>query len=254
MRKFAIAGAAVAALMGSQASAASFVAFSGTLPGGTSQLVSKFDASFGNLYAVVISGALSVTNAFQRFENRDDASATLTATSSALLDLNITGLTGVSQSPPSFTPTPTTSAIGDIADLDVTFTNNFNATAYDGTTDYAGSSGASYDNLNGSDPYSITLNDGDTLSGISGSTFYTSDAFDNFIGTGNLTFSFARTGSSTVTGSNTIDSSLSTPRSTTMTVTYYYTTDAPEVPLPAALPLLGGGLALMGFVARRRRG
>ena len=37
-------------------------------------------------------------------------------------------------------------------------------------------------------------------------------------------------------------------------VTYVYNVDTPEVPLPAALPLLGGGLALMGFVVRRRCG
>ncbi len=36
-------------------------------------------------------------------------------------------------------------------------------------------------------------------------------------------------------------------------VTYTYTPPS-TVPGPAALPLLGGGLALMGFVARRRRG
>ncbi|SDW30147.1 VPLPA-CTERM protein sorting domain-containing protein [Albimonas donghaensis] len=76
----------------------------------------------------------------------------------------------------------------------------------------------------------------------------------NFVGVGTYSFGFTfDTGFETETGSNftVAGSSLSDAN---VTVQYNYTAPPSAVPVPAALPLLGGGLALMGFVARRRRG
>ena len=86
-------------------------------------------------------------------------------------------------------------------------------------------------------------------------SFIISDTeFAAFIGTGNVNYLFDGQdfSSSAQTGGATIEPLAFA--SIDVEVTYTYTTPPSDVPLPAALPLLGGGLALMGFVARRRRG
>lgn len=111
------------------------------------------------------------------------------------------------------------------------------------------------------DTGNVTLTGGESVGPLALATS-TTEGFDflaspsstsAFIGTGTFDLGFVfDTGFETESGSN-FTVSGSSLSNASVTVQYTYTEAPAAVPVPAALPLLGGGLALMGFVARRRR-
>jgi hypothetical protein len=107
----------------------------------------------------------------------------------------------------------------------------FNATAYDGTIDFGGTSGVTYGSLSntGSATQSIT-------SPVS---------IAAFLGAGTFSFTLAATGASSGSGAGNLITQFATQAHGGITVEYYTS----EVPTPAALP---AGLALIGGLAFRR--
>ncbi len=103
----------------------------------------------------------------------------------------------------------------------------FNATAYDGISDFGGTSGASFIGLSGSNS-------------ASASPF----VFAPYEGNGNISVSVVATGSSGGSGAGNLTQNFSTFASADVEVTYTYI-----IPTPGAMALLGLG----GLVAGRRR-
>ena len=78
-------------------------------------------------------------------------------------------------------------------------------------------------------------------------------AFLAFIGTGDVEYLFDGNEVSGGYGQGGASYNPSLFADVTATITYTYDVPSSAVPVPAALPLLGGGLAVMAFVARRRK-
>ncbi|MDO6583920.1 choice-of-anchor E domain-containing protein [Salipiger sp. 1_MG-2023] len=107
--------------------------------------------------------------------------------------------------------------------------------AYDGTIDFAGTSGVTYEGLTADDTDSATF----------------TSALEAFIGTGTFTLDLAAQGNSSGTGAGNLITQFATSAGATAYVIYDYTPTS-TVPLPAGAPLLllgVGGIALL----RRRK-
>lgn len=113
----------------------------------------------------------------------------------------------------------------------------FMATAYDGNTNFAGSSG-------------------ETLTYLPFTTFNsatTSSAADKalFTGAGTVLTPIFAVGTSNASGSGNLATYFDTMAGAQAQVTYDYT--AAPIPEPGTLALMFGGLAMLGFMAKRRR-
>ena len=112
----------------------------------------------------------------------------------------------------------------------------FDASAFDGISDFGGTSGTTFTGLTASQFKSESYTDQTTL--------------DFFTGAGVSTFSFTAAASSVATGSGNIISGLSTQASGVVNVIYNYTENAVSVSAPSHIALLG--LGLLGFASLRK--
>jgi len=117
-----------------------------------------------------------------------------------------------------------------------TVDETFNATAFDGTFDFAGTSGATFDGLMGMDDETTVITD--------------PADFVHYIGVGTFAISIDALGSSSASGAGNLIARFETLASATAKVIYEYRVDG-AVPVPGALVLMGTALA--GFGASRRK-
>lgn len=185
--------------------------YSGTLT------FAQFDSSLGTLNSVDFSLAASVTGS-AAYESTDGSATTISLDLAALLTLKR----------PDLSTLVTAFPVANITEA---------ATAYDGVTDYAGTSGSSFTGLSGS------------LTEVS-SSFSAAD-FALFTGLGTIDLDMSAQGFSTGSGSGNLTTQFSTFADASVTVTYNYSVAA--VPVPAAVWLFGSGLIGLVGVARRKQ-
>ncbi|TFW13952.1 choice-of-anchor E domain-containing protein [Duganella callida] len=175
----------------------------------------KFDATLGTLESVQVQ-LFSNLGTTVKVENTSTSSAsTIKATAGALLTFT---LSGVSQT------------------LTSSDSHTFNASVFDGLSNYAGTSGGSY---TFSSPFS------------SSSTYSDAASLALFSGTGSAHANLAASTTSVIAGISGNTRSLVLPSfSGYAKVTYTYATPVPE---PETYAMLLGGLALVGAIARRRK-
>lgn len=179
--------------------------------------VQKFDASLGTLKSVKVNfDGQIVGNA--NVENLDAKDQTLTFDLSGNLQLMGSEI------------------LGTLFDETANKADSLNATAYDGTFDFGGTSGGSFSGL---------------TAVASGEKTYTDQSFLNaFIGDGNIDFLFSAFTNSKVTGSANIVSQINTQGGAMVSVVYEYE-KTQEVPEPSVM--LGLGLvASAGWLSRRK--
>lgn len=180
-------------------------------------MLNQFDSAFGMMTGVTLTlnGAVS-GNALA--ESLDASPTTI------LLDLGAQIVATVTGGPSlSVTVNPVSN-------------QTFNASAYDGTIDFGGTSGVTYNGIGGLDSDFSVL-----TSGLAG-----------FIGNGMISIGLTGTGTSTASGAGNLITQFSTNAAAEATVTYTYTPPTSEVPLPAGLPLLLAGLGGLALVRRRK--
>jgi len=176
--------------------------------------IPKFDSSLGTLNWIefTLKGHVEGT---AKFENEDAQPATVVMSLQAIMKLNR----------PDNTLLVTTIPLAPTSD---------SVTAYDGVTDYAGTSGKTYDNLTGDKTESFT-------------SFNPSD-FALFTGTDNIILPVFASGASTGSGAGNLALKFTTSGSAGVEVTYDYDL----IPEPATMSLVAAGV-LGGLAALRRR-
>ncbi len=117
---------------------------------------------------------------------------------------------------------------------------SFSATAFDGVSDFAGTSGFDFGTL--------TISTSNVFS-------FSGAALADFIGAGTLGdagYNIRMVGAGSISSNNgSLDSSVSTQARYNLSVTYDYT--AAPVPEPASMAMLLAGLGALGFLMRRRQ-
>ena len=163
--------------------------------------VPQFDPSLGDLVSVTFE-LTGTVEGDTGFESRDAEESTVTLDLIAILTLKRPDNSNLLVAIPTASETETVSA-------------------YDGTLDFAGSSGRTYDNLTDTQTETAT-------------TFNPAD-LTLFMGTGNITLPVTAKGASSATGSGNLVLFFSTNASADVEVTYSY------IPEPATLVFLGLG-------------
>jgi len=179
--------------------------------------VQKFNSKLGTLKSVKID-FVGDLKGDARFENRSSRSTSVLVDLAGELKLELPE--GVER----FNVTPTQSY-------------TYNVTAFDGTSDFGGTSGRTVNGL------TATLSETKTVT--SGDEF-----FQYFLGKGTADFKFFAFANSRVVGSGNFDSQINTYAAANLTVTYEY--DATTVPEPSAA--IGIGLfAGIGLLSQRKK-
>ncbi|MBM3726983.1 MAG: PEP-CTERM sorting domain-containing protein [Acidobacteria bacterium] len=177
--------------------------------------VDKFDPTLGTLCKVEIKlignvqGDISV-------ESLDNAPSTINATLQSQVRLN-TGLGLIVVTLPAVMRT-------------------LNATAFDGSIDFGGTSGAQWNNIDGMDMQADSSMDAGVLAG--------------FTGPGTIDLAVDALGQSTASGAGNIVTVFRTMASAEAWVRYTYKTD--DIPEPASLALAGAGVLAIALLRRRK--
>lgn len=114
----------------------------------------------------------------------------------------------------------------------------FNASAFDGTLDFGGTSGVSFADLMADDTDSITITDAAILATL--------------VGPGSIDWIVTATGLSTASGAGNLISQFGTAGFAELSVEYTYAPVNP-IPLPASVLFLAGGLGALGLMKARKR-
>ena len=159
-----------------------------------SQSLPQFDPSLGTLTAIDIVNAGSLTSQI-RVENMDQSAATITAQASGSLTLTGPGLSLTSLGPTPLQPTAQS-------------VQTFNASAYDGVSDFAGTSGHDFGPQTATGSQSITLTAPSDLA--------------RYIGTGTVSLTENATATSSASGGGNLLSLISSTAGAQVVVTYHY--------------------------------
>jgi hypothetical protein len=215
---------AIVSLLGAVASAqAATITFSAdqalTRTNWTSNLLlGKFDTHLGTLTSIDFS-VTGLTQGTSKVENKDAIARNFTTTLSSTFTLSNGSTTLVTAVNP-------------------VFSQNFSFTAYDGRTDFAGTSGASTG----------------LISHSQSNSFHSTSAADfaafSANGGGNISLALAAVGASRVIGSGNFVSSITTQSGGNVSVTYNYL----PVPEPETYAMMLAGLGLLGLTRRRSNG
>lgn len=182
--------------------------------------LAQFDSTLGTLNAVTINLSGDIVQSLKA-ENTGNTADTLTPIAGA----NLLFRKG--------TTTLQTLALSNAGSA-------FSATAFDGTSDFSGTSGVDFGSL--------------TAAGSLGAFTFTSAAdLAAFIGTGNLAaFNVRAEGNGTIDSANgNLDSSVKTQARYNLSLTYDYTVPTTPIPEPTSMALVG--LGALGLAAARRR-
>jgi hypothetical protein len=181
---------------------------------------SKFDTSLGNLTSIRfdLSGVVQGTG---NAESMDSSASNVTLSLGSLL-----GLTR---------PDNSTLVV-----TNPVFSQTFNFSAFDGSINFDGTSGGSTGSVS-----------------ASGANFFVSSSASDFalfsaLGGGTINLGLNAVGASSGNGSGNLITQFSTAASGVAKVTYTYTAPSTDLPEPASLALICGGLGLLGAARRRK--
>ena len=223
MRLLPIAALLLATQLGT-AQAATQTVLSTQAPGSSFLELQQFDTSLGQLDSVTLTLTGSVWGT---------AKAEATATGGLI---TLTVQTSITLGMPQELP-------GNLLTVTPFSVQTFDATAYDGLTDFQGPSGATFSGASTQATLSNTV------------SFSDQPMLDLFTGTGSLSLPMLVTRMNALTGPSSLAGGFSTRNSAEASAVYSYSvrSELPPVPEPSTWALLAAGLAMVGWLAQRRR-